>query len=514
MQKERLNISRGKARRLTQKGFSLVEALLSIALFALLVTTFVSSLIYGQESERLAGDRARANFLAEEGLEVARNMRDADFANLTAGTHGLAITGNEWVFSGALDISDIFTRSIIVTDMDAHMKTITASVSWKQNEQRDGTVSLTTHLANWKTVNPTSSEQFFVNTSVAQTQSGPNPKIYDVTMKNNGIEDVVISSTNISWSGISSGAKLQAINMDGNSVWTGSDVSGATQDISDFTLALNGNTYPLEFIFDKAINGISVIVVFTMSDESTKQVIFTPGVPPDTIAPANITNLATSGATISSINLSWTAPGDDGTSGTATNYDIRYLTENITDSNWSSATQVSGEPTPASAGSNETMTVSGLSSATTYYFAIKTSDEVPNVSELSNVSSGATLELNQAGYLIVNTVGATRSGNTVTGITLQNAGSSNITITTMTVSWTGINNNRRLNSISIGGSSLWTGSNSTGVIENIADKTLATGSATQVQILSYSNTIPNIIVSITYVMSDGSTKTVSGIGPL
>ena len=107
----------------------------------------------------------------------------------------------------------------------------------------------------------------------------------------------------------------------------------------------------------------------------------------DTTAPAAITNLTASNPTVSSIDLSWTAPGDDGSSGTATSYDVRYSTASITDTNWGSATQVTGELTPTPAGSSQSMTVSGLSYGTTYYFTIKTSDEVPNESGLSNVAS-------------------------------------------------------------------------------------------------------------------------------
>jgi hypothetical protein len=112
--------------------------------------------------------------------------------------------------------------------------------------------------------------------------------------------------------------------------------------------------------------------------------------PSDTIAPAAVTNLATSNPTPNSITLSWTAPGDDGNSGTASQYDIRYSTSNITPSNWSSATQASGEPVPQTAGTSQSMTVSSLNSSTAYYFAMKTADEVPNWSGLSNVASGTT----------------------------------------------------------------------------------------------------------------------------
>lgn len=107
-------------------------------------------------------------------------------------------------------------------------------------------------------------------------------------------------------------------------------------------------------------------------------------------APAVIANLASTAQTQNSITLGWTAPGDDSTTGTATSYDLRYSTSPITELNWASATQVANEPTPSVAGSSETITIENLSESTTYYFAIKTSDEVPNQSGLSNVLSVST----------------------------------------------------------------------------------------------------------------------------
>ena len=100
----------------------------------------------------------------------------------------------------------------------------------------------------------------------------------------------------------------------------------------------------------------------------------------DTTAPAAVSDLATGTVTSNSVDLSWTAPGDDGSTGTATTYDVRFSTSAITEGNWNSATPATGEPTPQSAGSSENMTVTGLSADTTYFFAIKASDEVPNIS--------------------------------------------------------------------------------------------------------------------------------------
>jgi hypothetical protein len=108
----------------------------------------------------------------------------------------------------------------------------------------------------------------------------------------------------------------------------------------------------------------------------------------DVAPPAGVTNLAGSSATNpGGVTLTWTAPGDDGSSGQAAEYDIRYAAAQITETNWDTATQVSGEPKPQTAGSSETFIVPGLSPGSTYYFAIKTRDEVLNESALSNVVS-------------------------------------------------------------------------------------------------------------------------------
>jgi hypothetical protein len=91
-----------------------------------------------------------------------------------------------------------------------------------------------------------------------------------------------------------------------------------------------------------------------------------------------------------SLALRWTAPGDDGKIGTAKQYDIRYSTSPITESNWVSAIQVTGEPTPLAAGTQQRIILTGLNPGINYYVAMKTADEIPNWSTLSNVLRKAT----------------------------------------------------------------------------------------------------------------------------
>ena len=138
-----------RARSIIKPGFSLIEAILAVSIFALLVTAFVGTYIYGKESTALAGARARANLLAEEGLEAGRSIRDGAFSNLTDGNHGLSSLSGIWNFSGTSDIDEIFTRQIAISTIDANTKQIVSNVSWQQNLQRTGQVSLTTRLTNW-----------------------------------------------------------------------------------------------------------------------------------------------------------------------------------------------------------------------------------------------------------------------------------------------------------------------------------------------------------------------------
>ena len=93
------------------------------------------------------------------------------------------------------------------------------------------------------------------------------------------------------------------------------------------------------------------------------------------------------------VELAWTAPGDDGRTGTASSYDIRYSTEPIGSSNFESATRWSSPPTPTAAGTRQTAAITNLEESTRYYFAITTTDDVEATSSLSNVAAATTPDL-------------------------------------------------------------------------------------------------------------------------
>lgn len=116
---------------------------------------------------------------------------------------------------------------------------------------------------------------------------------------------------------------------------------------------------------------------------STAQVV---DVVPDTTAPSKVTDLEVVAITNSSAILQWRAPGDDGTQGRASSYDIRFSTTSpLNAGNFGNGSPVPvAPPTPSPSGITERLNVSGLAPDTQYWFALRGADEVPNWSPVSN----------------------------------------------------------------------------------------------------------------------------------
>ncbi len=100
--------------------------------------------------------------------------------------------------------------------------------------------------------------------------------------------------------------------------------------------------------------------------------------------PAAVRNFtATAAASGTSVNLTWLPSGDDGNTGNATSYDIRYSKAPINATNFTRAPSVrraATSPKPAM----ERYTLTGLLPQTKYYFAIKAIDDGGNKSTINN----------------------------------------------------------------------------------------------------------------------------------
>ena len=145
-QKQLQSIQKGV---LATRGFLVVEVLLASSLLVIAITAFVGAIIYGQESTSVAGGITRASFLAQQGIEAVRNIRDESFGNLADGSYGLLVSNNQWILSGNSDSTDGYVRQINISTIDADRKQIASTITWQQTTQRAGNVVLTTELTNW-----------------------------------------------------------------------------------------------------------------------------------------------------------------------------------------------------------------------------------------------------------------------------------------------------------------------------------------------------------------------------
>ena len=99
---------------------------------------------------------------------------------------------------------------------------------------------------------------------------------------------------------------------------------------------------------------------------------------------------ASTGALEGEINLTWTAPGDEGNTGTVTGYLVKYSTSPINNqTDFDNATTYSQSWSPLSYGNTENETIVMPLKGMTYYIAIEGFDEVNNYSPSFNTAGNS-----------------------------------------------------------------------------------------------------------------------------
>lgn len=112
----------------------------------------------------------------------------------------------------------------------------------------------------------------------------------------------------------------------------------------------------------------------------------------DTIRPADITSLTATALTDESIQLSWTAVGDDGNTGNASSYEIRRSASVInTDVDCDNGHEVANSISSMTVGTNISFNATQLSANTHYYFCVRAYDEVGNKSRWNGIVTAKTM---------------------------------------------------------------------------------------------------------------------------
>jgi len=136
-----------------RSGESLIETVIALAVITMLVMGIVVASTTSLYTSGKSGTRALAVKYAQDGLEKARQVRDADwaafvtYAGLTACVDEAGIV---YPCPSPSPGTEKYSRTIIFTyDAPTETMTATSTVSWLENGQTRS-VQLTTYLTKWK----------------------------------------------------------------------------------------------------------------------------------------------------------------------------------------------------------------------------------------------------------------------------------------------------------------------------------------------------------------------------
>ncbi|HCQ31189.1 TPA: hypothetical protein DIU27_02265 [Candidatus Collierbacteria bacterium] len=99
----------------SQSGFTLVEAMVSVAVLLVMAVGSVAANRLTTSSVTINQLRTQGNTLAVEAMEVLMSLRAENFLDLTVGTFHPVFDGSKWSLVEGQETIDDFTRSIILT---------------------------------------------------------------------------------------------------------------------------------------------------------------------------------------------------------------------------------------------------------------------------------------------------------------------------------------------------------------------------------------------------------------
>lgn len=144
---------------------SVIEVMLATVMFAILATGGIATIVHSFSVNRRGEEETQATLMAQEGIEAVRSIKNKGWSNLSAGTTGVATTGNAWGFDGNPDVNGRFTRTIQIDQVmrnssgvivnsggtvDPDTMKVTSTVTWAYTTGNNENVQLSTYLTNFR----------------------------------------------------------------------------------------------------------------------------------------------------------------------------------------------------------------------------------------------------------------------------------------------------------------------------------------------------------------------------
>lgn len=151
-------------KRVRQSGFSLIEVLFSVAIFAVFSSAVIGILLQTLSYERRNAEFAIATAYAREGVEMARLLLRDRFSEIgTVSGEGIQFSEGAVVLGGGGDYFDKYSRTITIEDAyrengaivesgdtsDEKTKKVTVTVNWDTFYGDSENIRFSTFITYW-----------------------------------------------------------------------------------------------------------------------------------------------------------------------------------------------------------------------------------------------------------------------------------------------------------------------------------------------------------------------------
>jgi len=137
------------------RGQSILEIVIALAIFALIASSFVSLTLGSFIAVDSGSEQLTAAALADEGLEAVRSVRDGAWNELIYNQSAISSSTGVWqlVGEGASETIGPYTRTITFTSagvpVDLYSKNVKSQVDWTTNLGGAASITRETRLTNW-----------------------------------------------------------------------------------------------------------------------------------------------------------------------------------------------------------------------------------------------------------------------------------------------------------------------------------------------------------------------------
>ncbi|MFH1643260.1 MAG: prepilin-type N-terminal cleavage/methylation domain-containing protein [Patescibacteria group bacterium] len=131
-----------------KKGFTMIEMIIALSVFSIGIIGVFSLISVTASSLDNISNQLIASYLAQEGMEIVRNIRDSNFLKINQGE---AINWDDGLLShtdSGLGADGLFDRTIEITEVSSDVRKVCVTVSWTE-KGRIYEVKAEENIFNW-----------------------------------------------------------------------------------------------------------------------------------------------------------------------------------------------------------------------------------------------------------------------------------------------------------------------------------------------------------------------------